>query len=407
MSKVLIVGGGAAGMMAAISAAKNCHEVHIFEKNEKLGKKIYITGKGRCNLTNSSDLEEFFNNIVTNKKFLYSSIYTFTNDATTEFFKEAGLDIKIERGNRVFPVSDKSSDVIRCLEKELKELDVKIHLKTGVKDVVCKNGMFEKIILDNGSEVKGDALIIATGGISYAATGSTGDGYRFAKDSGHNIIKTEPSLVPLDSNDEFIKELQGLSLKNVNASLYSESKLVHEDFGEMLFTHFGVSGPIILSISSFIKDKHKNLKLVIDLKPALDEQQMDKRLLRDFEEFKNKSFKNSLEKILPKKLIPVIISQSGISPDKKVNEITKSERNNLSNTIKGLKINISGRRGFKEAIITRGGVDVKDIDPSTMESKKIKGLYFAGEVIDIDALTGGYNLQLAWSTGYLAGISIK
>lgn len=407
MSKVLIAGGGAAGMMAAISAAKNHNEVHIFEKNEKLGKKIYITGKGRCNITNSSDLDEFFDNIITNKKFLYSSIYTFSNDATTEFFKEAGLEIKIERGNRVFPASDKSSDVIKCLEKELRELNVNVHLKTGVKDVICDEGVFEKIILENGSEVRGDALIIATGGISYAATGSTGDGYKFAKEVGHTIIKPEPSLVPLESDEEFIKELQGLSLKNVKASLYSEGKLIHEDFGEMLFTHFGVSGPIILSISSFIKEKHKKLKLVIDLKPALDDQQMDKRILRDFEEFKNKSFKNSLDKILPKKLIPVIINQSGINPDKKVNEITKPERINLANAIKGLEIEIKGRRSFKEAIITRGGVDVKDIDPSTMESKKIKGLYFAGEVIDIDALTGGYNLQLAWSTGYLAGISIK
>lgn len=297
--------------------------------------------------------------------------------------------------------------MIKCLEKELRELNVNVHLKTGVKDVICDEGVFGKIILDNGSEVRGDALIIATGGISYAATGSTGDGYKFAKEVGHSIVKPEPSLVPLESDEDFIKELQGLSLKNVKASLYSEGKLIHEDFGEMLFTHFGVSGPIILSISSFIKEKHKKLKLVIDLKPALDDQQMDKRILRDFEEFKNKSFKNSLDKILPKKLIPVIINQSGINPDKKVNEITKPERNRLSDAIKGLEIEIKGRRSFKEAIITRGGVDVKDIDPSTMESKKIKGLYFAGEVIDIDALTGGYNLQLAWSTGYLAGISIK
>lgn len=405
MSKVLIVGGGAAGMMAGISAAMNNNEVHIFDKNEKLGKKVYITGKGRCNITNSEDLEDFFENIVSNKKFLYSSIYSFTNDATMSFFEEAGLEIKTERGNRIFPVSDKSSDVIKCLEKELKKHNVNIHLKTSIKEVVCVDGKFQKLILADKTEVFGDSVIIATGGLSYISTGSTGDGYEFAKKMGHKIIKPEPALVPLDSDDEYVKELQGLSLKNVEAYLYSGDKLIRSDFGEMLFTHFGVSGPIILSASSYINENHKDLRLLIDLKPALSTEQLDKRLLRDFEENINKAFKNSIDKLVPKKLIPGIIKQSGISPEKKVNEITKTERRALVNAFKGFGIKITGKRGFNEAIITKGGIDVKEINPATLESKKIKGVFFAGEVIDIDALTGGYNLQLAWSTGYLAGLN--
>lgn len=407
MSKVLIVGGGAAGMMAGISAAMNNNEVHIFEKNEKLGKKVYITGKGRCNITNSADLEDFFDNIVSNKKFLYSSIYSFTNDATMSFFQEAGLEIKTERGNRIFPVSDRSSDVIKCLEKELRNHNVEIHLKTSVKEIVYIENKFEKLILSDNTEVYGESVIIATGGLSYQSTGSTGDGYEFAKKMGHKIVKPEPALVPLDSDDEDIKELQGLSLKNVEANLYSGDKLIKSDFGEMIFTHFGVSGPIILSASSYIKDSDENLRLLIDLKPALTPEQLDKRLLRDFEENINKAFKNSLDKLVPKKLISLIIKKSGISPEKKVNEITKSERKILVDVFKGFEVKISGKRGFNEAIITKGGIDVKEINPTTLESKKINGVYFAGEVIDIDALTGGYNLQLAWSTGYLAGLSVN
>ena len=405
MNKVLIVGGGAAGMMAGISAAMNNNEVHIFEKNEKLGKKVYITGKGRCNITNSADLEDFFDNIVSNKKFLYSSIYSFTNDATMSFFEEAGLEIKTERGNRIFPVSDKSSDVIKCLEKELRKSNVNIHLKTSVKEIVYKDNKFQKIVLADKTQVFGDSVIIATGGLSYQSTGSTGDGYEFAKKMGHKIINPEPALVALDSDDEDIKELQGLSLKNVEANLYSENRLIRSDFGEMLFTHFGVSGPIILSSSSYIKDNDKNLRILIDLKPALTSEQLDKRLLRDFEENINKVFKNSLDKLVPKKLIDLIIKKSGISPEKKVNEITKTERKALVDVFKRFEVKISGKRGFNEAIITKGGIDVKEINPTTLESKKINGVYFAGEVIDIDALTGGYNLQLAWSTGYLAGLS--
>ncbi len=407
MSKILIIGGGAAGMMAAITAKANGNEVHIFERNEKLGKKIYITGKGRCNVTNNVVPEDFFENIITNKKFLYSSIYTFSPQQTMDFFEKIGLNLKTERGNRVFPNSDKSSDVIKALENHLKKIGVNIHLNIKVNKIHVESGKFAGVYLENDVYEKGDSLIIATGGFSYQATGSTGDGYKFAKQAGHKIIETQPALVPLNTNDKEIYELQGLSLKNVKADLYSGDNLLYSDFGEMLFTHFGISGPLVLSASSFLKKENKNLKFSIDLKPALNSDQLDKRILRDFQENINKSFKNSIDKLLPKKIIPIIIKRSGINPEKKVNEITKQERNRLVETIKKFEIKITGKRDFNEAIITKGGVDVKQVNPKTLESKLIKGVYFAGEVLDIDALTGGFNLQLAWSTGYLAGLSVN
>ena len=407
MSKILIIGGGAAGMMAAIAAKENGNEVHIFERNEKLGKKIYITGKGRCNVTNNVVPEDFFESIISNKKFLYSSIYTFSPQQTMDFFEKIGLNLKTERGNRVFPNSDKSSDVIKTLENHLKKTGVNIHLNIKVNKIHVESGKFAGVYLENDVYEKGDSLIIATGGFSYQATGSTGDGYEFAKQAGHKIIETQPALVPLNTNDKEIYELQGLSLKNVKADLYSGDNLLYCDFGEMLFTHFGISGPLVLSASSFLKNENKNLKFSIDLKPALNSEQLDKRILRDFQENINKSFKNSIDKLLPKKIIPIIIKRSGINPEKKVNEITKQERNRLVETIKKFEITITGKRDFNEAIITKGGVDVKQVNPKTLESKLIKGVYFAGEVLDIDALTGGFNLQLAWSTGYLAGLSVN
>ena len=407
MSKILIIGGGAAGMMAAITAKENGNEVHIFERNEKLGKKIYITGKGRCNVTNNVVPEDFFESIISNKKFLYSSIYTFSPQKTMDFFEKIGLNLKTERGNRVFPNSDKSSDVIKALENHLKKIGVNIHLNIKVNKIHVESGKFAGVYLENDVYEKGDSLIIATGGFSYQATGSTGDGYEFAKQAGHKIIETQPALVPLNTNDKEIFELQGLSLKNVKADLYSGDNLLYSDFGEMIFTHFGISGPLVLSASSFLKIENKNLKFSIDLKPALNSEQLDKRILRDFQENINKSFKNSIDKLLPKKIIPIIIKRSGINPEKKVNEITKQERNRLVETIKKFEIKITGKRDFNEAIITKGGVDVKQVNPKTLESKLIKGVYFAGEVLDIDALTGGFNLQLAWSTGYLAGLSVN
>ena len=407
MSKVLVVGGGAAGMFAAIFAAYNGNEVHIFEKNEKLGKKLYITGKGRCNITNASDMETLFNSVVTNSKFLYSSFYGYTNQDVIDFFERIGVKTKIERGNRVFPVSDHSSDVIAGLTRELQQLGVEIHLHTAVKRIVGKE-RFEYIELQNGTRVEGDACIVATGGFSYQTTGSTGDGYRFAKELGHQVTEILPALVPLTIKEWYAKELQGLSLRNVKATIYEAKKKLHDDFGEMLFTHYGVSGPLMLSASSYIgkKLKEKELKLVIDLKPALTTEQLDQRVLRDFEEIKNKSFKNAIGKLFPTKMIPIMIELSGIDPDKKVNLISKEERQQFVSLIKNFSMTITGLRDFNEAIITKGGIRVKEINPSTMESKLVQGLYFVGELLDLDALTGGFNLQIAWSTGYAAGYSI-
>lgn len=395
MSKVAVIGGGAAGMFAAIFAAKNKNEVHLFEKNERLGKKLFITGKGRCNVTNAADIETLLSNVRANPKFLYSAFYGYSNDMVMDFFEKEGCRLKVERGDRVFPVSDHSSDVIAALERAMKREGVKIHLHHEIKSL---------------EEVKEfDSVIIATGGMSYQATGSTGDGYRFAKDLGMKVTELTQGLVPFNIEGEIPKMLQGLSLKNVTAAIYDGKKELYKDFGEMLFTHFGVSGPLILTGSSFASKQIKKgpLRLVIDLKPALTKEQLDARLLREFEEGKNKQFKNVLGSLFPSKLIPVMIDLSGIEPEKKVNEISRAEREAFVHLIKHFELKIVSLRGWNEAIITRGGVSVKEINPSTMECKNHPGIYFAGEVLDLDAKTGGFNLQIAWSTGYLAGSSVS
>lgn len=409
MSKVIVIGGGAAGMMAAYRASLNNHSVILIEKNEKLGKKIYITGKGRCNLTNSSDMDILFNSVMSNRKFLYSAFYAFDNNMVIDFFESNGMKTKIERGNRVFPESDHSSDVINTLSKAIKKSGVTIMLNTEVKELLIENDKAYGVLLDDKTKLLCDSVIIATGGLSYPSTGSTGDGYRFASLSGHDIKECEPSLVPMNIKEEWVKELQGLSLRNINISILNGNKKLYDEQGEMLFTHFGVSGPLILSASAMINRKYfnDNLKISVDLKPALDIDQLDKRILRDFDEELNRQFKNSLNKLLPAKLIPIIIKLCGIDPEKKVNAITKEERMYLVKIIKNLTFTFDSFRGWNEAIITKGGVSVKDINPSTMESKKINYLYFCGEVLDLDALTGGYNLQIAWSTGFLAGENIK
>lgn len=408
MSDVIVVGGGAAGMMAAVSAGRMGHRVVLYEKNEKLGKKIYITGKGRCNVTNACDTEDFFQKVVTNSKFLYSSIYTFDTSMVQDFFEQAGCNLKTERGNRVFPVSDKSYDVINALESEMKKANVDYRLNSHVTELLIKDNKVCGVCV-NQKKVYADNVIIATGGYSYPSTGSTGEGHAFAKKTGHSITKCSPALVPFTVGEEWVKQLQGLSLRNCKVTVWDGKKKVYEDFGELLFTHFGVSGPTVLSASSYVVEiiKKKELILSIDLKPALTPEQLDERILRDFESLKNKKFANSLDALLPKSMIPVIIEQSGINPHKKVNEITREERKKLVNLLKDFTITLTGLRGFNEAIITHGGVSVKEIDPGTMESRIIKGLYFAGEIIDVDAVTGGYNLQIAWSTGYLAGLSIN
>ena len=408
MSKVVVIGGGAAGSYAAITAAKNGHDVTLVEKNEKIGKKIYITGKGRCNLTNASDMEVLFSNIMSNRKFLYSAFYACDNSSVIDFFETNGMATKIERGNRVFPVSDHSSDVISTLTKALRKENVRLLFNTSVKNILIEDNAACGVVLSDNTKLKADSVIVATGGLSYKSTGSTGEGHQMAKKLGHKIVECTPALVPFNIKESWVKELQGLSLKNTAIMIYKEKKKVYEDFGEMLFTHFGVSGPMILSASASIKPAlfKENLKLVIDLKPALTSEQLDKRILRDFDEEKNKQFKNSIGKLLPQKLVPVIIELSKINPDKKVNEVSKEERLLLVNLIKNLTVTVEGLRDWNEAIITKGGVSVKEVNPSTMESKLINNLYFAGEVLDLDAMTGGYNLQIAWATGYLAGISI-
>ena len=409
MSKVIVIGGGAAGTVAAIFAARNGHREELFEKNEKIGKKLFITGKGRCNVTNAGDMDALFDAVKSNPKFLYSAFYSFTNEQAMDFFEELGVRLKVERGNRVFPQSDHSSDIINALKHELERLGVEIHLCTEVKDVLVEHEKFTGIVLKNRKKVSGDACVVATGGISYASTGSTGDGYRFAEKTGHKVTELYPSLVPMEVKEWYAKELQGLSLRNIQGTILDGNKKLYEEFGEMLFTHYGVSGPIIISASSVVGKKlqDKELTLKIDLKPALSREQLDQRVLRDFEENKNKQFKNAVDKLFPAKLKPIMIELSGISPEKKVNEISKEERLRFVDLIKNFKMSLTGLRSYNEAIITKGGVSVKDIDPGTMESKKISGLYYAGEVLDLDALTGGFNLQIAWSTGYLAGISIQ
>ena len=412
MSKVVVIGGGAAGMMAAITAARKGLRVTLIEKNEKLGKKLFITGKGRCNITNAGDSEDLFNSIVTNKKFMYSSLNGFSNYDVLGFFDELGLPIKIERGNRVFPESDHSSDVIAALNKELRRQKVDVRLNTAVKDIIIKDNIACGVVTVFGNveeKIDADYVIVATGGNSYQSTGSTGDGYKFARKSGHDVTSILPALVPFTVKEEWEADLQGLSLKNISITVFDGQKELYNDFGEMLFTHFGVSGPVILSASSFVagKLKDKNLKLVIDLKPALSFEQLDERILRDFDEEKNKSFKNSLDKLLPKKLIPIVVMLSGIDGNKKVNEITRAERQGLVKLLKEFELTLTGLRGFNEAIITQGGVNVKEINPTTMESKLVKHLLFAGEVLDVDAVTGGFNLQIAWSTGYAAGSHLE
>lgn len=408
MSNVIVVGGGAAGMMAAIFAARNGQNVTLLEKNEKLGKKIFITGKGRCNITNASEIEDLFSAVISNPKFLYSGFYSFTNDQVIHFFEELGVATKIERGNRVFPVSDHSSDVIAALAREMQRLKVKVQLHCEVKELLINNEKEIKgVRLANGKKMTADAVVVATGGISYPSTGSTGDGYRFARNCGHKVTELFPSLVPMEVKEWYAKELQGLSLKNIEIHITDGKKKLYDEFGEMLFTHYGVTGPVILSASSIVGKtlEKKELVLHIDLKPALTEEQLDKRLLREFEANHNKQFKNAIDSLLPAKLRPVIIELSGIEEEKKVHEITKEERLNLLRLIKDFHMTLTGLRGYNEAIITKGGISVKEIDPGTMESKLIKNLYFAGEVLDLDAVTGGYNLQIAWSTGYLSGIS--
>ena len=407
MKNVVITGGGPAGMMAAITAARRGFKVTLVEKNEKLGKKLFITGKGRCNITNAGDTEDLFNSIVTNRKFMFSSFNGFSNYDTLGFFDELGLQIKIERGNRVFPESDHSSDVIGALNRELKRLSVDVRLNTEVKDIIVNGGKATGVVVKcSGKEstIQADNVIVATGGNSYQSTGSTGDGYRFARKLGHSVTPIVPALVPFNVAEDWESDLQGLSLKNVSIVVLDGKQEIYSDFGEMLFTHFGVSGPLILSASSFAARRIKEhpLKLIIDLKPALSQEQLDERILRDFDEEKNKAFKNSLDKLLPKKMIPVIVRLSDIDGNKKVNEITKQERQRLVSLIKGLELTLTGLRGFNEAIITQGGINVREINPTTMESKLVKNLYFAGEVLDVDALTGGFNLQVAWSTGYAA-----
>ncbi|WP_432627608.1 NAD(P)/FAD-dependent oxidoreductase [Brotaphodocola sp.] len=411
MSRVAVIGGGAAGMMAAIAAAEAGHEVSLFEKNEKLGKKLFITGKGRCNVTNACATEELFDHVVTNPKFLYSSFYGFTNYDIMDKVEQWGCSLKTERGERVFPVSDKSSDVIRAFSSHLRDVGVSVHLYAEIEGIDVRDGHVSGVRLKKERRtVPADAVIVATGGMSYPTTGSTGDGYEFAKRAGHKVTELSPALVPfVVKEQQTVKQLQGLSLKNVNVSIQKGEKSIYEEFGEMLFTHFGVSGPVLLSASSYVAKTLKKMPLVlsIDLKPALSREQLDARILRDFDEIKNKQFKNALVHLLPSKLVPVIVERSGISPEKQVNEITRAEREQIVEAMKNFCLTLTGLRDFKEAIITQGGVSVKEINPSTMESKLVGGLYFAGEVLDLDAVTGGFNLQIAWSTGHLAGISIE
>lgn len=414
MSKVLIIGGGAAGMMAGVFAARNHHEVHILEKNEKLGKKVFITGKGRCNVANACDTEELFPAVMSNPKFLYSGFYSFGPQDVMNFFEEAGVPLKVERGNRVFPQSDHSSDIIRALERELKKAGAKVHLHTTVKEIV-KKPEAEKVtgvILEDGTFMEGDAVIVATGGFSYQSTGSTGDGYRFARELGLKVTDISPSLVPLKTKEDYIPKLQGLSLKNTRLTIKNGKKVLYEDFGEMMFTHFGVTGPMILSASAHIgaklaKAENGELCAYLDLKPALTKEQLDARILREFEAGQNKQFKNVIGVLFPSSLTPVMLELGGIPAEKKIHDISREERQHFVDLVKAFPFTITGMGEFKEAIITKGGVSVKEINPGTMESKKISGLYFAGEVLDLDAVTGGYNLQIAWSTAYLAAQAIQ
>ena len=421
--QVIVIGGGPAGMMSAITSAQEGNQVILLEKMNTLGRKLLITGKGRCNITSSlTPMEEFIKNIPGNGMFLYSCFKNYTNQDIIEFLRQEGLEVKEERGNRIFPITDKSIDVLKCFTKKLKEEKVQIKLNCKVEEIIVQTDGegYAKVIgvKTNHGDIKGEKVILATGGKSYPLTGSTGDGYRMAEMLGHKITQIRPSLVPLEIyNKNICKNLQGLSLKNTGIKILdiSKNKIIYKDFGEMLFTHFGVSGPTILSSSAHLVRykqvddflKERKIILQLDLKPALSEEKLNERILRDFNEFKNKNFKNSLEKLLPQKLISVIIEKSNINPDKKVNEITKEERKNLVKLLKHFELEIKDFRPIDEAIITSGGINVKEINPKTMESKKVKGLYFAGEIIDVDGYTGGFNLQIAYSTGYMAGKNQK
>lgn len=427
MKKVCVVGGGAAGLMAAYAAAQNGHQVILFEKNEKLGKKIYITGKGRCNFTNDVAPEEFLQNVVRGRKFLTGAIYTFSSQKTIDFFEDNGLSVKIERGNRAFPVSDHASDVTKTLEKACKNVGVDIHLSekvlkigTIMPDIIPTSditvgtspdiGIMPRIvkIITEKRAYDCDEVIIATGGISYPSTGSTGDGYMFAQENGHTVTELKCGLCGLNLKGDFYKDLQGLALKNVTLTVKNGKKTVSEEFGELLFTHFGISGPIVLSTSSLINRLPlDSLSVTLDLKPALDEQTLDKRLLRDFDKYKNKRIFNALLELLPQKLISSVLSAAAIPEEKAVNAVTKEERVRLLSILKGFPMKLQSLRGFQEAIITSGGVELSEINPKTMESKKVKGLRFCGEVLDVDAFTGGFNMQIAFATGFVAGDSIS
>ena len=409
MANVIVIGGGAAGMMAAYAAGMCGHTVTLLEKNEKLGKKIYITGKGRCNFTNACDIEDFFKNIVSNPKFLYSSLYTFGPESMIDFIEMNGTPTKVERGNRAFPVSDHASDITKALEKALKEYGVKVKLHTEVQDIIIDKDTVTGVLLKDGTKMDCDHVVVATGGLSYRTTGSTGDGLKWAKKAGLNVTETRPALVPLNTKEAYIPTMQGLALKNVNLTIFDEKKKLYDSFGEMLFTHFGVSGPLVLSASSIIGktlQKKGSLKAVVDLKPALSREELENRILRDFNENMNKHLSSVLRGLLPSSMVPVFIEIMDFDDSRQINSVTKEERGQLLDLLKTFPFTISGLRDYNEAIVTQGGVSVKDIDPSTLKCKNINGLSFVGEVLDLDAFTGGFNLQIAWSTGYLAGLSI-
>lgn len=404
MNRIAVIGGGPSGMLAACTAANNDCLVTIYERNEKLGKKLYITGKGRCNVTNNATEEEFFANIPRNHRFMYSSFYSFTNHDLIRLLNTLGLETKVERGGRVFPASDKSSDVLKVLTNYVRQCNAEVLLNTRVKSI-SKTGDNKFSVRTNNGDYTYDSVIIATGGVSYPTTGSDGDGYRFASELGIKTIDAKPALVPLVTIEEWPKELMGLTLKNVTLRAFDGNKKVFEDMGEVLFTHFGISGPLVLTLSSIIAEHPENVKVFIDLKPALTREELDRRVLRDFQTAKNKQMKNALFELMPSSLVQIILQLAQIDPDLAVNSLTKQDRARLVEIIKAIPLVIKGTRPIEEAIITRGGIDTREINPTTMESKKVSGLYFSGEVIDVDAFTGGFNLQIAFSTGYLAGRS--